>query len=62
MGSVISGLKRPCNLREIGIDAFATNKATGLIWLRQFAEGARADGTVMRAIERSGLRGASDSR
>jgi cobalt-zinc-cadmium efflux system outer membrane protein len=35
-------------------------REAGLPWLRQFAEAARADGTVKRAAERSGLRGTSE--
>lgn len=35
-------------------------REAGLPWLRAFADGAKADGTVKRAVERSGLRGTSE--
>jgi polar amino acid transport system substrate-binding protein len=49
-----------------GIESLAIGipkgREAGLPWLRQFAEGARADGTVKRAAERAGLRGTSEPR
>ena len=35
-------------------------REAGHAWLRKFAESARADGTVKRAVERSGVRGTSE--
>jgi polar amino acid transport system substrate-binding protein len=47
-----------------GLEAFAIGvpkgREAGHAWLRAFAEGARADGTVTRAVERAGLHGTSD--
>jgi polar amino acid transport system substrate-binding protein len=47
-----------------GLESFAIGipkgRETGLPWLRRFADEARADGTVKRAVERAGLRGTSE--
>ena len=44
-----------------GLESFAIGipqgREAGMSWLREFAQGARADGTVKRAVERAGLRG-----
>jgi polar amino acid transport system substrate-binding protein len=48
-----------------GLESFAIGvpkgREAGLPWLQQFAEGARADGTVKRAVQRSGLRGTAET-
>jgi polar amino acid transport system substrate-binding protein len=47
-----------------GLESFAIGvpkgREAGHAWLRSFATGARADGTVQRAAARAGLRGTSD--